>query len=44
MDNAIIDKSKGVEHFSDGVRYICEFLYPIGKHKPQIIRDKTWSF
>jgi len=44
MDNAIIDKSKGVEHFSDGVRYICEFLYPIGKHKPQIIRDRTWSF
>ena len=44
MDNAIIDKSKGVEHFSDGVRYICEFLYPIGKHKPQIIRDRSWSF
>lgn len=44
MDNAIIDKSKGVEHFSDGVRYICEFLYPIGKHKPQVIRDRSWSF
>ena len=44
MDNAIIDKSKGVEHFSDGIRYICEFLYPIGKHKPQVIRDRSWSF
>jgi hypothetical protein len=44
MDNAIIDKSKGVEHYSDGIRYICEFLYPIGKHKPQIIRDRSWSF
>jgi len=44
MDNAIIDKSKGVEHFSDGVRYICEYLYPIGKHKPQAIRDRSWSF
>lgn len=44
MDNAIIDKSKGVEHFSDGVRYISEFLYPIGKHKPQVIRDRSWSF
>lgn len=44
MDNAIIDKSKGVEHFSDGVRYICEYLYPIGKHKPQLIRDRSWSF
>jgi hypothetical protein len=44
MDNAIIDKSKGVEHFSDGIRYICEYLYPIGKHKPQLIRDRSWSF
>lgn len=44
MDNAIIDKSKGVEHYSDGIRYICEFLYPIGKHKPQVIRDRSWSF
>jgi len=44
MDNAIIDKSKGVEHYSDGIRYICEYLYPIGKHKPQIIRDRSWSF
>lgn len=28
-DLATIDKSEGVEHFSDGVRYAIEFLYPI---------------
>ena len=44
MDNASIDKSGGVEHFSDGVRYICEYLYPINKHKPAVIRDSGWSF
>jgi hypothetical protein len=27
-DIAVIDKSDGVEHFSDGVRYAMEFLYP----------------
>jgi hypothetical protein len=44
MDSATIDKSKGTEHFSDGVRYICEYLFPINKHKPAIIRDNSWSF
>ena len=44
MDNATIDKSKGNEHFSDGVRYICEMLFPINKDKPLIIRDRSWSF
>jgi len=44
MDNATIDKSKNTEHFSDGVRYICEYLYPIGKKKPAVIRDRAWSF
>jgi hypothetical protein len=28
-DIAVIDKSEGVEHFSDGVRYCTEFLYPV---------------
>jgi hypothetical protein len=28
-DTATIDKSEGVEHFSDGVRYPTEFLFPI---------------
>jgi len=44
MDNAIIDKSKGAEHFSDGIRYICEYIYPINKRPPSVIRDKSWSF
>jgi len=44
MDNAIIDKSKNNEHFSDGVRYICEMLYPINKDRPALIRDRSWSF
>lgn len=28
-DNAVIDKSMGVEHFSDGFRYAMEFLFPV---------------
>jgi hypothetical protein len=28
-DTATIDKSEGVEHFSDGVRYPIEFLFPV---------------
>jgi len=28
-DTATIDKSEGVEHFSDGVRYGVEYLFPI---------------
>lgn len=27
-DIAVIDKSEGIEHYSDGVRYAMEFLYP----------------
>jgi hypothetical protein len=33
-DSATLDKSEGIEHYSDGVRYIVEFLFPIkGYHK-----------
>lgn len=28
-NTATIDKKQGIEHFSDGVRYITEFLYPV---------------
>ena len=28
-DNAVIDKSEGIEHYSDGVRYATNFLFPI---------------
>ena len=30
-DNATIDKSKGLEHFSDGIRYFSEYNFPILK-------------
>lgn len=30
---ATIDKSSGEEHFSDGVRYITEYLFPVRNHK-----------
>lgn len=32
-DTATIDKSEGIEHFSDGVRYAIEFLDPIRSSK-----------
>ena len=28
-DTATIDKSEGVEHFSDGIRYLTEFTFPV---------------
>lgn len=28
-DTAAIDKSEGVEHFSDGIRYGIEYLFPV---------------
>jgi hypothetical protein len=28
-DTATIDKSEGIEHFSDGIRYAAEFLHPV---------------
>ena len=28
-DTATIDKSEGVEHYSDGIRYLTEYLYPV---------------
>jgi len=28
-DSAMIDKSEGVEHFSDGIRYAVEYLFPV---------------
>lgn len=28
-DTATIDKSEGIEHFSDGIRYMTEYLFPV---------------
>jgi len=37
-DTATIDKSEGVEHYSDGLRYGMEFLYPIRNGKKTVVR------
>jgi hypothetical protein len=37
-DTATIDKSEGVEHFSDGVRYAIEYKYPVKMHHKRTAR------
>lgn len=37
-DLAVIDKTEGVEHFSDGVRYLFEYKFPITAGNKKIIR------
>jgi hypothetical protein len=37
-DTATIDKSEGVEHFSDGVRYAVEYLAPVLSYKKKAVR------
>jgi hypothetical protein len=32
-DTATIDKKEGVEHFSDGLRYLVEFVWPIKRNQ-----------
>jgi hypothetical protein len=41
-DTATIDKTKGVEHFSDGVRYATEYLYPIASHTKRVSTGKNF--
>jgi len=41
-DTAMIDKKEGVEHYSDGVRYISEFLYPVSFSKPRTKRSNNF--
>lgn len=43
-DLAVIDKSEGVEHFSDGVRYLAEYLYPIKRGHVQARRTGIGRF
>ena len=38
VDSAVIDKSAGVEHFSDGVRYMIDYLFPL-KGRPAVARN-----
>ena len=37
-DSMTIDKTEGVEHYSDGVRYATEFLFPIIQSKVKAVR------
>ena len=41
-DSATIDKSEGVEHFSDGVRYATEYLYPVRTSFKASARSNRW--
>lgn len=37
-NTATIDKRNGEEHFSDGVRYITEMLFPVKNHKSAVAK------
>lgn len=37
-DTAMIDKSEGVEHFSDGIRYLVEYLFPVTSTAKRAVR------
>jgi hypothetical protein len=37
-DSATIDKSEGIEHYSDGVRYATEYLFPVRSGKKRVAR------
>lgn len=37
-DTAKIEKKEGIEHFSDGVRYAMEYLFPIRQGKNRAVR------
>jgi hypothetical protein len=41
-DTATIDKDEGVEHFSDGVRYGVEYLFPVRNR--QLITKRGFAF
>jgi len=41
-DTATIDKKEGVEHFSDGVRYPMEYLFPITHASVKVRKSKRF--
>lgn len=41
-DAAMIDKSEGIEHYSDGVRYPVEFLFPIIKSSCTVVKGRKF--
>jgi hypothetical protein len=42
LDIATIDKSENIEHFSDGIRYATEYLYPIQTGGKRVSRGFTF--
>lgn len=41
-DLAVIDKTEGVEHFSDGIRYATDFLFPVRASPVSTAQGKTF--
>jgi hypothetical protein len=41
-DTATIDKTDGVEHWSDGIRYFVEYIWPVLQGKPTVKKSKTF--
>ena len=41
-NTATIDKTEGIEHFSDGVRYGFEYLFPIVSHTKRTSRGSQF--
>jgi hypothetical protein len=37
-DTATIDKTENLEHYSDGVRYATEFLFPIKASRKRVAK------
>jgi hypothetical protein len=37
-DTATIDKTEGIEHFSNGTRYSCEYLFPVHAGTKRVVR------
>jgi CO dehydrogenase nickel-insertion accessory protein CooC1 len=37
-DTAVIDKSEGIEHFSDGIRYGVEYMFPVNLGTKRAVR------
>ena len=38
-ETATIDKAAGVEHFSDGLRYLVNYLWPITTGRRQVVQS-----
>lgn len=41
-DLALIDKTEDLEHFSDGVRYATDYLFPVRDVKVGVIQGSNW--